>query len=76
MRPTPPFFVMLIFAAVALWLMLATFQVHQRWMAYERFAKLHATAIDPGFAGGAGAAVAYRQRVMVTAAEVLTPLPY
>ena len=46
-------------------------QVHQRWMAYERFAKLHATAIDPGFAGGVGAAVAYRQRVMVTAAEVL-----
>lgn len=65
------FFVMLAFATLALWLMACTFHAHKMWMSYERFAELHACAIDPEIAGGQGAAVVHRQRIQLVSVEVL-----
>ena len=40
------FFVMMAFAAIAVWLLLATFAARRKWLSFERFAVLHSKHVQ------------------------------
>ena len=40
------FFVMMAFAAIAVWLLVATYRAHAKWVNYERFAALYSKCVE------------------------------